>query len=114
MCLDEAHDTPVDRGMLPCSWQVPRLAVLPSPPLQQYVVPPLPQSMLCWFWSIVGPTGFTGFAGLVGLGTAKALPARTIAAKVKAFVKCILVCLMRTWILEGGEIGGWSNASCEK
>jgi len=39
--------------------------------------------------------GATGFVGLGGLGAAKAAPARTIAAKVKAFVKCILIVLKR-------------------
>lgn len=39
--------------------------------------------------------GVTGFAGLGGLGAAKAAPARTIAVKVKALVKCILIVLKR-------------------
>lgn len=71
---------------------MPRLAVLPSPPLQQYVVPPLPQVFVCDCWLMVGATGFVG---LGGLGAAEATPARTIAAKVKALVKCILIDLMR-------------------
>lgn len=65
--------------------------MLPSPPLQQYTVPP-PQLFDCDCWLMVGGTGF---AGLGGLGAAKAAPARTIAAKVKDFVKCILIVLMR-------------------
>lgn len=39
-----ACDT-IDRGVLLWAWQVPRLAVLPSPPLQQYGVP-LPQEFV--------------------------------------------------------------------
>ena len=59
--------------------------------MQQYVVP-LPQLFDCDCWLMVGATGFVG---LGGLGAAEATPARIIAAKVKALVKCILIDLMR-------------------
>lgn len=88
----EAHVTRLDRGRLPCCLQVPRLAVLPSPPLQQYTVPPL-QLFVCVCGLLM--VGATGFVGLGGLGAAKAAPARTIAVKVKALVKCILIVLER-------------------
>lgn len=66
--------------------------MLPSPPLQQYTVPP-PQVFDCEL--MVGMIGATGFVGLGGLGAAKAAPTRTIAAKVRDLVKCILIVLRR-------------------
>lgn len=66
--------------------------MLPSPPLQQYTVPP-PQLFDCVCSLMVGMIGATGFVGLGKLGAAKAAPARTIAANVRDLVKCILIVL---------------------
>lgn len=81
----EAHDIPSDRGSLPCTRQ------LPSPLLQQTRTLPLALQAESSLLLMVADTVPTGMREL---GAAEAGPTRTIAARVKALVKYILIDLI--------------------